>query len=363
MAADGEFLTYEHVLQELQTNRGQLNQFIRSGRLKQHVVEGETRFKKDEVLELKAELEKEPTVMEDWEESTDERGTAMLDDSGIMPAEPGTKILEDEDLAVRRTTDVLEESSATGEPDTVVLEEGEDDDELGILGGGDIELERPTGFAKPGDSALETELDLAAVRSTPQSGQQAEPEEEDFFDFSGDLEDAEFELEKADASGSSELQQTGDMVVEPESEDVVTEILDLGGGDEVGEEDLLSEIMEIEEDLPQEEPSEDSADITAEITTMEEPTYEESDLDELLEAEEDVGQIEEGFAAAGEEFEVPYAAPVEGPATVGPAFVAMLVVTLLILVLAGLFVVENATPPDISTHLTNWASPLFGPKG
>ena len=95
---------------------------------------------------------------------------------------------------------------------------------------------------------------------------------------------------------------------------------------------------------------------------MEEPTYEESDLDELLEAEEEVAPeaAEEEFPEA-EAFEAPYVAPVAGvEARVGALPVVLLFLTLIVLFLAGLFVVENGMPPSFSTHLTSWAP--FGPK-
>jgi len=364
--ADEGYLTYEQVLKELETNRGQLNQFIRSGRLKQHVVEGETCFRQSEVTELKGELEKEPTVMEEWAEVEVERDTAMLDEAAPTPPEPGTRVIEDADAGERRTTDVIGEGAPAGEPDTVVLEEE----------AGKPQAERPTealeGVAEelgledtgegssPSDSALETELDLKAVSAEPQPAAEAEApaaKEEDFFDFSGDLEDVEFELEAPPQPEEAEGESGADEI--EEGPEVVTEILDLGDEDDLAEEDLLSDIMEIEEEAPVGEGADDSADITAEITTLEEPSYEESDLDELLEAEEEVGAFEEELGVA-DEFEVPYAAPAEGARAVGFAYVAMLVAALVVLVIAGLFLVENSVNPRYSTGLTGWSP--FGPK-
>jgi len=45
MAKEDEYLTYEQVLQELQINRSQLNRLVRDGRIVEHVVEGETKFR------------------------------------------------------------------------------------------------------------------------------------------------------------------------------------------------------------------------------------------------------------------------------------------------------------------------------
>jgi hypothetical protein len=364
--ADTVYMSYEQVLQTLQTNRGQLNQFIRSGRLRQHVVDGETKFRGDEVTELKNELEKEPTVMEDWQ-SEDDGGTAILDEEGT--GEPATQVIED--ASGERTTDVIDESGEVPQPDTVMLEEDtpdpdtvmleEDEDEQMELAGEEegefedgFELELDTDDVSASESALETELDLDTVSAEDVDEQEMslEDEEEDFFDFSGDLEDVDFELE----SGEDEEQFVADseeLVLGEDNEDVVTEVLDLGGDQDMAEEDLLSEIMDIEEeDMPGGEPiTEGSADITAEITTMEEPTYEESDLDQLLEAEEDLGAFEDEFVEEEEDFEVPYAAPVESPGQISVLFVGLLILTVIVLLGAGWFVVENSVSPKHDTWL------------
>lgn len=351
--AESMYLSYEQVLQALQTNRGQLNQFIRSGRLRQHVVDGETKFRREEVDELKGELEKQPTVMEDAASSR-EGGTAML--GGMGGHEPETAVLEEGDEEAR-TTDILEEVSPVAEPDTVMLEEDLIEPGTGLLdeeSSDTIELESDGDMAAS-ESALETELDLKAMGAD--QAEEGEEEEEDFFDFSGDLEDVDFELESpaaAEVEPHDLTAESDELVLGEDTEDVVTEVLNLGGADDIAEEDLLSEIMEIDEDAEVAAPSsEDSADITAEITTMEEPTYEESDLDELLEAEEDVGAFEEDFVAE-EEFEVPYAAAMEAPGEVSVLFVGMLILTLVILAFGGIFMVENSVNPQIDTPLTSW---------
>ena len=101
--------------------------------------------------------------------------------------------------------------------------------------------------------------------------------------------------------------------------------------------------------------SPETEEITAEITTMEEPTYEESDFDDMLAAEE---AIEGGEGVEfGEEFEVPYGAPVVGPEVrIGGIWAGILVVTLIAMALAGLFVMENSFRPVSPSHLTKWAA-------
>ena len=65
MARGEQYLTYEQVLQELQINRTQLNHLVREGALREHAIEGETKFRLTEVEALKKELEKRPTVSEE----------------------------------------------------------------------------------------------------------------------------------------------------------------------------------------------------------------------------------------------------------------------------------------------------------
>ena len=62
MAKD-EYLSYEQVLQELQVNRSELNRLLREERLREHVVSGETKFRFAEVMDLKKQLEKRPTMV------------------------------------------------------------------------------------------------------------------------------------------------------------------------------------------------------------------------------------------------------------------------------------------------------------
>ena len=117
-------------------------------------------------------------------------------------------------------------------------------------------------------------------------------------------------------------------------------------GGEASEEELLSEIMDIE---GAEEPEEETADITADITTMEEPTYEATGLEDVL-----AGGAEE--EAAAEEFEVPTGAPIGEEAPVSKLMVAFLAVALVALVVGGLFVLDNGSnTPGYTSSLTSWA--------
>ncbi|MBA7704457.1 hypothetical protein ES703_113267 [subsurface metagenome] len=349
MAQEEEYLSYEQVLQELQIDRRQLNQLIRDGRLGEHVVEGETKFRLSEAEELKKALEKRPTVMEGEEAALEEVPTDVLEAGEVPPtsAEPDTEILIDE--AGERETDLLEETPprALVERETEILEEAAEEVELeGVGGGEEIELEEllaegPTAS----ETALETDLELE-VAPQPEA---EEVVEEDFFDFG---EGGELKLEEP-AGAALEVPA----VEEEEDEEIVTDVLELGVEEEVPEEDLLSEIMEIEEEEAPEVPlGDETDDITAEITTMEEPTYEDTDLEEVLGVDEEL-EFGEGVEEA-EEFEVPYAAPV-AEAQVSGWVAGVLVLTLVLLIVAGLFVVENAFRPDFATHLTGWAP--FGP--
>jgi hypothetical protein len=540
MAKGDQYMTYEQILQELQINRSQLNELIREGRLREHVISGETKFRQSEVMDLRDSLEKRPTVMSaegdlamegpteavgsadepgtdviegaglshapmTVEEESAQRETQVLGDSGAQARETvlfdedalsrgretelmeegppptegptesvggdeefeldrGTLLLDEDELSRARETEVMEEGSAlptegptesVGGDEEFELDRGTlllDEDELSqareteVMGeelevaerptesvGGDeefeldrgtmlvdeeeeeeqfelergtmlideepteaaagteplvdelpraqrgtyvvedsaqavretdvlrdvesgvsaretdvlsedeFEIERPAGvgdteLGRPladetsvGDTSLETELDLRAVRE-----ESAAAGGDDFFDFSDAMSDLSVAEEGSTAHMGARVGDT-DVIEPPEGE--------------VAEEDLLSEIMEIEEEPAVESASEIEEDITAEITTMEEPTFEPSELEEGF----GVGPAEPGYT---EDFVgVSYTAP---PAAVEPEYgtwpAVVLMACLVVLGLASLFVLENAFDPAFSTHLTSWAA-------
>jgi hypothetical protein len=341
MAKEDQYLSYEQALQELQIDRSHLNRLIREGLLKEQVVGGEGKFSLADVRRLKASLEKRPTVVEE-EAGAKESLTDLMGPGPGKPKEPKTELLEGVELEkAERETDVLKETPAQAavERDTEILEEKE------------FELEEPASTTRgASETALETELELK--RAQEQAAAEAKPgKKEDLFELAETPEELALELEEpAPAAAEKPAAKP------PEEEEIITDVLSLEKEEEVPEEDLLSEIMEIgeEEEAPRQEAAagEETEDLTAEITTMEEPTYEESALDTVLEAEEEAP----GAEAAAEEFEVPYAAPVVGAEVqVGGLWLAVLVLTLIIMVFAGLFVVENSFRPEFSTHLTSWA--------
>lgn len=348
MAQDEQYLSYEQVLQELQVNRSQLNQFIREGRLTEHVMEGETKFRLVEVRDIKRNMEKSPTVME--EERAGEPATDLLEEPDEPPSkEPATELLEEEEEgegepAAERETRVLDEGRPPGaaERDTEILEEEADD----------LALELPDeDEASASATALETQLELERAAAAKAK----ESSEEDFFDFTEALEEDAIELE---GPGAAEEAPAAALEVEEEPEEeegIVTDVLELGAEEEVAEEDLLSEIMDIEEEqaTPGVLTAESTEDITAEITTLEEPTYEDSDLGAVLEVPEDDLGPEFGAEA---EFAAPYAEPIgAGESRLSGGFVVLLVLTMVVMALALLFVVENGTRPEFSTGLTGWA--------
>jgi len=343
------YLSYEQVLQELQINRSELNRLIRDGRLKDHVISGETKFRQVEVMDLKKTLQKRPTMVAEEGEAAEPTTDVLLEGPAAGAEEPETEILEGE--PVERETDVLgKEATPAQARDTEVLErdteilEEEPELELEMPTGEELELERPLAEATPlSESALETDLELQAVRAeTP-----AEEGEEDFFDFTDALEGEEFELEGAEPAAEPPAEEKAE-----EEDEIVTDILALdeeAAAGEVSEEELLSEIMEIE--AAEEEPEDETADITADITTMEEPTYEATELEDVLAGEE------EEFP---EEFVVPTGAPVGAEAPVGKLPMLALLASLIVLVVAGLFVVENGASTDFNSPLTRWALKITG---
>ncbi len=358
--ADEAYLSYEQVLQELQVNRSELNRLIRDGRLKDHVISGETKFRRIEVTDLKKTLQKRPTVMAEEGSGTEPTTDVLLAGGKV---EPETEVLEGKPVGegtdvleatpVGEGTDVLiERPSGALERDTEVLD-SEPELELEMPGEKAM-LDKPLSEATPlSESALETDLELQAVRGKP-----AQEEEEDFFDFTDALKEDDFELEGAKAEEAPKAQApkaaapaaaapTGEM-----TDELVGDILGMeeeAAGNQVSEEELLSEIMEIEGA----ESEEDTADITADITTMEEPTYEATELEDVLSG----GGEEEAF---GDEFAVPIPEHVGPEAQATTGMVAMLVITLIILIVAGLFVMDNSTDPGYTGGLTTWALKLTG---
>ncbi|NLW50168.1 MAG: hypothetical protein GXY85_04900 [Candidatus Brocadiaceae bacterium] len=365
MTVSDRYLSYEQALQELQVNRSQLNAFIREGRLTEHVMEGETKFRIAEVQDIKRDMEKSPTVMED--DGGQEPGTELLDSAngagrepitemldqgrrGSAEGEMGTVILEDEEGAGGAgalDTVVLEGDQAFGAGDlaTVVLA----DDEAGGAADHDTEiLEEDDQFELEGAEASASADAMATDLLIEGEGREKAKESsaEDFFDFTDALESDSIELEgaaepAAGAAGPAE---------DSEEPAIVTDMLDLSAEEDVAEEDLLSEIMDIDEEPGTTHALGDTEDITAEITTMEEPTYEESDLGTVLGAPS--ADLGEDFGA-GAEFAVPYAEPVGAEEQIGGAFVALLVIALIVLAVSMLFVVENGSA--FTTGLTSWA--------
>jgi hypothetical protein len=381
-------LSYEQVLQELQINRSELNRLIRDGRLKDHVISGETKFRRVEVVDLKKSLQKRPTVMAEEGEGSGEPTTDVLVESGKPKSgEPETQVLEGTP-ADDKTVAVGKRPAAPQERDTEILEEeGEPALDLEMPADEELELERPLAEATPlSESALETDLELQAVRGKP-AAKPAGKEEEDFFDFTEALKGEDFELEgaeteagekapKAEAPKAAAPKAAAPRAAAPKAaapkaaapkaaapkaaapkagapkagaDEAVGDVMALdeeAAGGEVSEEELLSEIMDIE---GAEEPEEETADITADITTMEEPTYEATGLEDVL-----AGGAEE--EAAAEEFEVPTGAPIGEEAPVSKLMVAFLVVALVALVVGGLFVLDNGSNmPGYTSGLTSWA--------
>ncbi len=343
--ADEAYLSYEQVLQELQVNRSELNRLIRDGRLKDHVISGETKFRRVEVADLKTALQKRPTVMAEEGSGTEPTTDVLLAGAAASSGEPETEILEGQ--PVSEGTDVLVgRPSDAQERDTEVLEEAELEFEM--PGESGLDMEKPLAEATPlSESALETDLELQAVRAKP------EAEEEEFFDFTDALKEDDIELEGGPSGEAPAQEAPAGAPREEDADELVGDILGLeeeAAGGQVSEEELLSEIMEIE---GADESDEDTADITADITTMEEPTYEATELEDVLAG----GEEEEAF---GDEFAVPIPEHVGAEPQATKGMVAMLLIALIVMILSGLFVVDNNGEPGYTGGLTSWALKLTG---
>ncbi len=370
MAKNEQYLTYEQVLQELQVNRSQLNQLIREGRLREHLVDGETKFRLVEARDVKKVLGKRPTVMEEGEAK--EPTTDVLEEgAGAKRKEPKTEVIGDEGEKAEgeRATELIEEEVAKPlrERDTELLEEELAGEDFGL------EAEVPEEEArKPladesgiSETALDTELELKATGAA----QKKEKESEEFFDFGAEGQELELAESPAAPAKPKAPAPKAEAPAKPagaakpaaappkkeEEEEMVTDILSLGAEEEVPEEDLLSEIMDIDEEQAAAKRAgtgDETEDVTAEITTIEEPTYEESGLGEVLEGEPGAAAEEAGAAP---EFEIPVGEPVApAEASVGALPIVLLAISLAVMIFAGIFVIENAMRPDLATGLTSW---------
>ncbi len=368
--ADEAYLSYEQVLQELQINRSELNRLIRDGRLKDHVISGETKFRRIEVTDLKK-IAPEASHRHGrrghrrgadhgrpagrcWEGPSPRPRSWRVRDGGpgSEPVGEATDVLEA--TPVGEGTDVLiERPSEAQERDTEVLEE-EPELELELPGDQAMELEKPLAEATPlSESALETDLELQAVR-----GKQPQEEEEDFFDFTDALKEDDFELEGAQAEEApSAAGPAGRGTGRPDGRDdgrAGRRHPGHGGGGRRQPGLRGGAAQRDHGDRGRRGSEEDTADITADITTMEEPTYEATELEDVL--------------AGGGEEERPSATSsrCRSPSTSAPrrrrpaGWWRMLVITLVILIVAGLFVMDNSTDPGYTGGLTSWALKLTG---
>jgi len=391
MANNEQYLTYEQILRELQISRTELNRLIREGRLVEYVISGETKFRYSEVEALRGALDKRPTVFTEEDEdmaaqppevrvkeASEEPETEVLGDDwadqesealvleGEEGAEmaPETEVLEEDAqvapageleilsealapeeeklAAAEPKTDVLEEEAAAPEPGTEVLEEegAALEPELTLEG---EDVETPLADAsKVGETSKETELNLEVKHLLEDEGTEGE-EEGDFFDFTEAM-DKDLELE----TSSDDLIKL-DEPPATEDEKMITDILE--SEEEVAEEDLLSEIMDL--DIGEDEEAAAGEDETAQITTMEEPTFTPAELGEGFEPDVGEEEVEEDFGDI-------YAVPVAAVAAEISGWVPVaLVLTLLVMVFTSLFLVENAYDVSFSTHLTGWVRGLF----
>jgi len=296
-----DFVGYDEVLQELQLNRTELDELVEADSLTEYLFGGESRFELAQVQALGR--ERQPTGVERAPTGVEKRPTGV-------EKEPTDFVIK-----------------AAEEAEQVVEEEEE----------------------------LPTELAI-------EEAQPIEEEEEALFDFSEELaaegpEEAQpFEEEEAaEAVEIAEGERAEDDLLGDLIGDVGAETADLQAA--AGEPMEDEEIEPIEEGITDELTREETLgispteDVTAEITQVEEETFQGEDLDQILEAEEEIP------AAAGEEeaFEVPYGAPVavEAEAPMPPWAVVVLAASVVLLIIAALYAIENASSPDFSTGFTN----------
>ncbi len=228
----------------------------------------------------------------------------------------------------------------------------------------------------------EGQEELAETVAAPRAGSGEELEEDDLFDFAEELETELSEEPKrrpaAQPAAAKETPEEAD-----EEAEMITEVVDVSGL-EGGEEDLLGDVIEDVSAELEPQTAAPAGEATQEMEPAQEPTAEITDLEgETVDTEAgateevtaDLTRAEEGFEdqeleeilateeaaeAAEEEFEVPEAAavPAEVPVPVWAAVVLVLVVV--VQIVAGLFVVENAVSPRYATGITRALSPFKG---
>lgn len=398
-----DYVSYDEALQELQTNRAELDRMIADAKLKPYSdVEG-IKFRIDDIDALKRAMETRPTIME----STAGRGDGLF-------------MMDDEAEAVTLDS-VLLDADQLKQQESAQRAQGDDDDllaEIGDLGG------EPTSKVdlRMVDSSDERDSDQTSVIPVTSGESGAAAEEESIFDFGED----DLDLDSSDSSvvdikvdmpgaeaeaggqpGSSGTLEIGEQIgldadessdliqieddnissseilpIDDDSEessadsDIMTDVLQVGE-EESSQEDILGDLIDLDDtdvdgglggaeevtaaggeetiDL------DGTADVTADITQIDEETYEGTDLSEVLGTQEEAADVLGGVsastarAAAVEEEEFvagsPYVAPAvyaEEPSILTTGKVLVLFVVFVLLGFAGMFVKQSVENPSVA---------------
>ena len=292
-----DFVDYDEVLQELQLNRTELDELVEGGSLTEYLFGGESRFELAEVQALGR--ERQPTGVERAPTGVEKRPTGVE----------------------KTPTDFLIGEAAEAAP-------AEEEEELPT----ELAIEEAQPIEEEEEALFDFSEELAAE----------EPEEAEPIEEEEDIEIAEGERAEDDLLGDL----IGDVGAE-------TADMQAAAGESMEDEEIEPIEEGIADELTRDEtlgisPTED---MTAEITQVEEETFQGEDLDQILEAEDEIP------AAAGEEeaFEVPYGAPVavEAEAPMPTWAAVLLAASVVLLVIAALYAIENASSPEFSTGFTN----------
>ena len=316
----GEFLGYDEAMQELQVSRDELEGMIGADKLAEYNFGSGPRVSSDEVQRLISEkkptgLEKKPT---DPPVSSEKEATRF---EGIpLEAEVEAEAGEAELL--------VEAEPVEAEP----VEAGNDvgTDLTGFDFGDELETEVVIEADEAGLAEAELVTDVMELAED-------ESAEEDLL---GDIIE---EAEDVEAPGAGE-------------EDVLgADALELAGTGEVaaellGEETAEPEFAEPEFAEPEFAEPELAEDGTAEITQLDEETFEGDDLGDILMVEDEVEVLGEEGAA----FDVPTPLAAVPETEVAGLVIVLLAVVLLVQVVGGIFAIENSYSPDQSSSLTKW---------
>jgi len=381
---EGElYMGYDEALQELQSSRTELDKMISDGKLKPYREGEDIKFRVGDIEGLKQAMEKKPTMME----GKGGEGIFMMEeaedvglDSKLMDAEALKKEGTEQEETKEAPAEAMAEGARKDSDQTSVIPVAASADESGIeeesifdFGEEDLDLQSSD------SSVVDIKVD-AGEQATP--GAVTPPEMVEIGDGLGlDIEESDELIQiEDDGISSSEIlpldEESSD--VSSADSDIMTDVLRVGD-EESSQDDILGDLMDLEDSEAGTEAASDqitaagigeTAEVTADITQLDDETYEGTDLSEVLGAEEEAaeaigeqlgeGESAEEFAPGAYMAPVAYAQPM---AMISGGMVVVMILATIIMFLSGLFVIDQLVSPDYSSGLTKWAISIVDAVG